>query len=249
LLRLLSGALAERGGTVHYGAEVADVRALDGYDVVVAADGLNSPARAALFGARHRTRYAGATAWRGAVDGDVDTVTETWGDGRRFGITPQEGGRVNWFACAVVPEGGRAPEGEVAALRAYFGDWHPAVRRVLDRLTEDAVLRHDLYDLDPPLPSYVRGSVALVGDAAHAMTPDLGRGACEALVDGVALATCLTMASTVGKGLTAYDAERRRPTQRLARMSRLVNRAAHARRLVPVRDAAVRLALAFGPPG
>ncbi|MCW6007390.1 hypothetical protein K1W54_23005 [Micromonospora sp. CPCC 205371] len=56
------------------------------------------------------------------------------------------------------------------------------------------------------------------------MTPDLGRGACEALIDAVALATCLREASSVAEGLTAYDRRRRRRTQRLARMSTAASR-------------------------
>lgn len=245
LLGLLADAL--EADTVRWGADVAGPDGLRA-DVVVGADGLHSQLRARAFGARYHTRYVGATTWRGTVDGDVGSTSETWGEGTRFGITPHEGGRTNWFACARVPAGQRAPGREIPALRARFGHWHPEVRRVLDALTEDTILRHDLYELAPALPSYVSGNLALVGDAAHAMTPDLGRGACEALIDGVTLAECLATGASVPAALRDYDARRRRSTQRLARASRLVNRMAHARRLLPVRDAALRGALAAAPP-
>jgi 2-polyprenyl-6-methoxyphenol hydroxylase-like FAD-dependent oxidoreductase len=80
------------------------------------------------------------------------------------------------------------------------------------------------------------------------MTPDLGRGACEALIDAVTLARCVADAARLGDGLAAYDRIRRRPTQRLARVSRLVSRMAHARRFRPARDLAARAAAAAGPP-
>ncbi|MFD7662067.1 hypothetical protein [Streptomyces sp. NPDC059788] len=52
------------------------------YDVVTAADGLNSAARTTLFGPRCRARCVGASSWRGAVGGGTGAVTETWGVAR-----------------------------------------------------------------------------------------------------------------------------------------------------------------------
>lgn len=247
LLALLAGAV--RPGTIRFDSPVTGLAEFRSrYDVVVAADGIFSRTRTAIFGDDSGARYVGATAWRGTVNGATDTVSETWGHGQRFGITPREDGRTNWYATALVPPGGRHPDGELAALRARFGHWHRGVREVLGRLEPDEILRHDLYQIATPLPRYRDGNVALIGDAAHAMTPDLGRGAGEALVDAVTLAECLAGTATVDAGLVGYDARRRRPTQRLVRLSHRVGRVAQARRFTPVRDAAVRLALAFGPP-
>jgi 2-polyprenyl-6-methoxyphenol hydroxylase-like FAD-dependent oxidoreductase len=70
------------------------------------------------------------------------------------------------------------------------------------------VLRHDIHELATPLPTYVRGRVALLGDAAHAMTPYLGQGACMAIEDAVVLAAACAKGD-VANALAEYDRQRR----------------------------------------
>ncbi|WP_158847002.1 FAD-dependent monooxygenase [Saccharothrix deserti] len=223
LLGVLAGALPE--GVVRFGTS-ADLAQCADYDLVVGADGIHSAVRGELFDAV--VRPSGAIGWRGTVDVPVDAGGETWGKGGKFGLTPQADGRTNWYAMA-----------EDLSL---FADWHDPIPRVLASATD--VLRHELLYLTP-LPSYVSGRVALLGDAAHAMTPDLGQGACQAIIDGVVLAECL--AGDVDAGLRSYDGKRRRVTQRLAARSLQLNRLARMRRLTGVRDLGLRLALRLRP--
>jgi 2-polyprenyl-6-methoxyphenol hydroxylase-like FAD-dependent oxidoreductase len=121
LLNLLYG--AAQNTAIHFGHPIADITALQREcDVVVVADGIFSRTRAALFGDRYRARYTGVTAWRGWIDDrPTRTMTETWGRGAKFGITPQEGGRTNWYATTVAPEGAPSPDGKLARLRELFG--------------------------------------------------------------------------------------------------------------------------------
>jgi 2-polyprenyl-6-methoxyphenol hydroxylase-like FAD-dependent oxidoreductase len=236
-------------GTVVWGARVGGPADLPDADVVVGADGIHSAVRGHAFPGATAPRPLGTVAFRGtlvgallgeppgALSGTVDAVTETWGRGRLFGITPQHPGAVNWFACVrrELLVGAPQDEGPAALLGRLYRGWHPAVAAVVGRLDDRWVDRRALLEL-PRLPSYVTGRHVLVGDAAHAMAPNLGRGACEALLDAVALVEALRSAGSVADGLRRYDRARRGPSRRIARASRLMNAVSTATTAAPARD-------------
>ncbi|QAY63141.1 hypothetical protein ET495_07695 [Xylanimonas allomyrinae] len=197
------------------------------FDVVIVADGLRSPARAAL-GLDTGLRYAGWTTWRGVTAEPFDLrgrVSETWGPGAMVGLVPLVDGRAYWFAAQHAPPGVTVDDPRADAL-ARFGRWHAPIRAVLEATRPAGVIRADAYDLARPLPTFVRDRVALVGDAAHAMTPNLGQGANQAIVDAAVLVQVLARASRGDSGiahaLLEYDRRRRRPAHLVARASRLV---------------------------
>ena len=183
-------------------------------DLVVGADGIHSAVRRTLWPDAAPPRYAGYTAWQTVTAPvPVGDSSESWGHGERFGYAELADGRVYCFAVANAPQG-RDGEG-LAGLRRRFAGWHDPIPALLAAAGPDEVLHHDLFDL-PPLPTYVRGGVVLLGDAAHAMTPNLGQGACQALEDAVVLAAALDG----GGGLPAYDRQRRPRTRMVAARAR-----------------------------
>jgi 2-polyprenyl-6-methoxyphenol hydroxylase-like FAD-dependent oxidoreductase len=196
-------------------------------DLVVAADGIGSRTRAGLPG-DPGVRYSGYSTWRGITDAPVDLhgeAGETWGDGLRFGLAPLADGRVYWFGVATLPENTLFAD-ELAELHRRFDGWHAPIADLIDATEPAAIARHDLHDLAGPLPSFVHGRVALLGDAAHAMTPDLGQGGGQALEDAATLVRLLAATDDVDAALARYDTLRRARTQPIARRSRAVGRIA-----------------------
>ncbi|RBQ17612.1 monooxygenase [Spongiactinospora rosea] len=218
-------------------------------DLVVAADGIHSLARRTLFPAHPGPVYAGVTAWRLVTRRpEMDFgATESWGAGLAFGVTPLAGDLVYCYASDTVPAGGSAADGsadgsaggEKAELIRLFGGWHDPIPQILRNVEPAAILRHDLYSLDEPLPAFHRGKVALLGDAAHAMTPNLGQGGCQAMEDAVVLAG---LADRPG-GLAAYTAARRPRTTRIVARSRAIGRLTRLRNplAVALRDTSMLL--------
>ncbi len=188
-------------------------------DVLVGADGLRSRVRNTLV--QHVEPTArGYTAWRGVAPhpGDLGAdAVEAWGDRQRFGLFGLGEGLVYWYALASRPPGDRSPL-DLGSLADRFSDWHPRVAATIRATDPAEATRHDVFDR--PRGRWRRGRVALVGDAAHGMTPALGQGGAQGLEDGVALGRLLANGGTLDAALAAFVRERRRRAVEIAWRSR-----------------------------
>lgn len=178
-------------------------------DLIVAADGVNSVLRKTLFPEHPGAVYSGITAWRLLVPTPAGDFLpgEVWGGGRVFGVTPLADGRTYAYA-ADYAEPGVTYSDEKGELLRRFGDWHFPVPELVSAAAPETILHNDIYEIATPLPTYHRGAVAILGDAAHAMTPHLGQGANQAMEDGVTLAALVGPAkgsAEVASALAEYS--------------------------------------------
>ena len=186
-------------------------------DLVIAADGIHSELRQNVV-PPSRPVFSGSVAYRGVVPHELipHWPTGSWlmwlGKGKHFLAFPVRAGKlINYVgfvpADEEMKESWSAP-GDPDILRREFAGWDPRIGSLLKQV--QATFRWALYDREP-LPTWTRGRLTLLGDAAHPMLPHLGQGANQSIEDGMALATILACAGreTVPAALLAYERLRR----------------------------------------
>jgi len=205
-------------------AKFANGREVRG-DILIGADGIHSVTRTHLFGLI-KPKYVGYTCWRGlAHTPRTGLETWAWGKGCQFGITPMSQERAYWFVQKYAPEGEEdKPGGKKNEILALFHDWHDPIPSVIEATAEADILRNDIYELQH-LHQWSHGRVTLLGDAAHAMTPNLGQGACQAIEDAIALANCLNETANVRAALKNYEKRRITRANRITRLAHYIGQA------------------------
>jgi 2-polyprenyl-6-methoxyphenol hydroxylase-like FAD-dependent oxidoreductase len=233
-------------------AHLDDGSAVEG-DIIVGADGIHSLVRNAAVGAVS-PQYSGYTAWRGVVPVDESLLVrirdgEYFGPGCLFGMASLGGSLVYWWASRRCPERpgdprddlGDRPEREKTQLLRQWGSWVDPIPDLLDATPAHAIIRTPL-DTVAPLRNLNVGRIAFVGDAAHAMMPNLGQGACQAIEDAAELAQELDSEPDVTTALARYSTLRSRRTAAVVRRSRQMSVVAHLNSPIAsaIRNAALR---------
>jgi len=175
-------------------------------DVLIAADGLHSRAREQLLndGAPAARGYI---AWRGVaphIPKSLQPLTafEVLGRGQRFGIGPLGFDKVGWWASLNTRALHKHRETDAASLASedpaatrdrllrLFAGWCEPIAELMEATPLSSMVRNPIFDR-APVRKWGEGSMTLLGDAVHPITPNLGQGGCLAIEDAAVLARCL----------------------------------------------------------
>ncbi|MET7961942.1 NAD(P)/FAD-dependent oxidoreductase [Micromonospora zamorensis] len=239
---------------------VSDGRQTIEVDLVVAADGTDSGIRRQLA-PESRVVSSGCAAWRAVIPwyqaprlpDDQPLAGEILGAGYRFvaaslGERGSSGGStrggIYWVATAAGAPRPEPPETQLALLRRWYAGWPAPIGALLDATDPADLVQQEVRELRPLPRAYGfpagPGGVVLLGDAAHAMPPHLGQGACLAFEDAATLASLLREAR-LPDAVQAYDRIRRPRAATVVRQTRRMSAVLQARGRLALRarDAAL----------
>ncbi len=232
--------LVEKAGAaqIHLGKRVEHIEQKEAYQLhftdqssttcasLIGADGIHSVVRDQLI-ETGRLRDAGQICWRGICemvlpDNWRHALLEAWGRGKRFGFVQINARQVYWYALIKAKN---YLDHEIN-LETYFSDFHPDLRHILSATKKEQIFRTDIMDLEP-LVSWHKGSVCLLGDAAHATTPNMGQGACQAIEDAYVLGKLIDRGLSMPEIFSAYEKIRKPKALKIVQTSWALGQMAH----------------------
>jgi len=183
-------------------------------DFLINADGIKSNARLQIQSALN-LRYSGQTCWRFVSEFDLPEVEsrnmyEIWSNkkGLRVGYSKINDKQIYVFITNYEKAGGKDnPLTVINDLINLCDEFPPIVKQMILSTKANDILRNDLFDFKP-ITKWTDGKIALIGDAAHATTPNLGQGACQAIEDAYVIAQQLSTNQDVEIAFKMFEKKR-----------------------------------------
>lgn len=183
---------------------------------VIAADGIKSVIRNQLF-TENTLRNAKQKCWRGICEIDLpqnyhNELNEAWGKGKRFGFVKIGPNKVYWYALT------NSKNTENSNLTEAFNDFHSDILKIITATEKEKIIAGEIFDLKP-IQKWQSQNICLIGDAAHATTPNLGQGACQAVEDAYAIGKLLDNGFSMEHTFQQYETIRKKKAHHIVNTS------------------------------
>lgn len=210
---------------------------------VLGADGLNSIVRQNIF-PNNSIRNANQICWRGITECELpikfrNELNEAWGKAERFGFVQIAENKIYWYALKSFKK--NANEFSINNIEQYFGDYNSVIKDIIKSTKKEHINTAEISDLKPTS-IWFKENVCLIGDSAHATTPNMGQGACQAIEDAFVLSEYLNKYG-ITKAFSEYQKLRLPKAHQVVKTSWLVGKMAHLKNpiLIGLRNQMLRL--------
>lgn len=211
--------------------------------ILIGADGLKSVVRQHLF-PDHVIRKAKQICWRGVTDFKLpgtykNELNEAWGKRDRFGFVQITKDKVYWYALKSFRN--NKNEFSVHDIEKYFDKYNSVIKSIISSTKKEHIHTTEISDLKPTNFWY-KEKVCLIGDAAHAMTPNMGQGACQAIEDAYILSECLSKYE-VHQAFATFQKLRLSKAHQVVKASWMLGKIAHVSNpiLIEIRNQLMRM--------
>ncbi len=198
-------------------------------EVVIGADGIHSVVRKSIFTSTE-LRVVKQICWRGITEIEISDkyqteLNELWGKGKRFGFVAISDNKYYWYALANYKKNYKEEFKEVDLVE-YYSDFHPLISQIIKSTPKENILTNKMADLKP-IPTWYNQNICLLGDSAHATTPNLGQGAGQAIESAMVLANCLAKHKTIENAFAVYQNTRMKKAINVVTTSWRIGKIAH----------------------